>query len=173
VDIQRRNWLRGRLSAKHIPLLPPWSISYDLFVEQCTRCHACIESCPEQIIVKGESNYPNLDFTRGECTFCTQCANACPEGLFTDTGRDQAWFYKAQIDEHCVTQSGVMCQTCRDHCETGAITFRPRLGQVAQPSIETENCNGCGACVKNCPVSAISVHEPKHHAAQESAHASS
>ena len=41
--------------------------------------------------------------------------------------------------------------------EQQAIRFSPRLGRVPTPGIHAESCNGCGACVADCPVGSISI----------------
>ncbi|CDL36752.1 4Fe-4S binding domain protein [Citrobacter freundii] len=38
-----------------------------------------------------------------------------------------------------------------------AITFRPTLSGIYQPQLDNQDCNGCGACVAICPVSAINA----------------
>ncbi|EBZ8115558.1 4Fe-4S dicluster domain-containing protein, partial [Salmonella enterica subsp. enterica serovar Typhi] len=43
-----------------------------------------------------------------------------------------------------------------------AITFRPTLSGIYQPQLDSQACNGCGACVAICPVSAIKAEN--HHA---------
>ena len=57
----------------------------------------------------------------------------------------------------CLATAQVFCQRCQDSCEQQAIRFSPRLGRVPTPSIHAESCNGCGACVADCPVGSISI----------------
>ena len=40
-------------------------------------------------------------------------------------------------------------------CDTSAIRFRPRIGGVPLPEVDAAACNGCGACIAPCPVSAV------------------
>mgnify|MGYP000853058696 CR=1 FL=1 len=50
----------------------------------------------------------------------------------------------------------VVCRSCGDACPERAIGFRQRPGAPEYPYV-TAACNGCGACVSSCPVSAINV----------------
>ena len=63
----------------------------------------------------------------------------------------------ARVAEGCLARHGVVCQSCRDACPEGAISFRPTLGRVATPAIDVDACTGCGDCVAPCPVAAIDV----------------
>ena len=38
-----------------------------------------------------------------------------------------------------------------------AIRFRLQLGGVAKPILDLESCNGCGACLRDCPTKAIKI----------------
>ena len=97
-----------------------------------------------------------MDFHRGECTFCTECVSACQAPVFRPTTQTP-WEYVAHIEAGCLATAQVFCQRCQDSCEQQAIRFSPRLGRVPTPSIHAESCNGCGACVADCPVGSISI----------------
>jgi ferredoxin-type protein NapF len=143
-------------------LRPPWLLDANSFTEACTRCGACIERCPEQILQAGDGGFPHIDFSRGECTFCGECTGNCEAGLFVPRAdqRMPAWPYKAQINfATCLTGEGVHCRSCEDYCEPRAIRFPPVAGGVPQPVLKTESCTGCGSCVAHCPPQAIAVGE--------------
>jgi len=53
-------------------------------------------------------------------------------------------------DDHVLTRRG----------DEHAIRFRPRIGDVAVPEIEQQDCNGCGACISACPEDALAL-EPR------------
>jgi ferredoxin-type protein NapF len=59
--------------------------------------------------------------------------------------------------EFCLPRQGVVCRSCGEACEAGAIYFRPALGGVSRPGLLTERCTSCGDCVPVCPVSALSL----------------
>ncbi|BDA17477.1 MULTISPECIES: ferredoxin-type protein NapF [Aeromonas] len=156
VNLSRRGLFRGRLSAPKAGIQLPWSVSWDEFVAGCTRCGDCLAACPEQILIKGDGGFPTVDFHRGECTFCTECVSACQAPVFRPTIQTP-WEYVAHIEAGCLATAQVFCQRCQDSCEQQAIRFSPRLGRVPTPGIHAESCNGCGACVADCPVGSISI----------------
>ena len=158
LDMQRRQFLKGTWKDKAVsPLRPPWAIQENLFQEACTQCGDCLGSCPEGIL-KRESpqGYPMVDFTLGECTFCQKCVDICPTSAL-DKMLAQPWSVKANINEQCLAMQSVICTTCAEQCEAGAIHFKPKLGQVAVPELNTNACTACGACVAPCPTQAIEV----------------
>lgn len=157
VDAGRRAFFRGRSRPK-AEIRPPWALPEVEFIDRCTRCDDCLKTCPEAILVAGDGGYPTVDFGRGECTFCGDCLAACtPRALFRDDPEQQAWPYKAIIGEDCLPKKGVECRVCGDFCDARAIRFLPRLGGNPLPEINSEKCNGCGACVVPCPVTTISI----------------
>lgn len=108
---------------------------------------------------RGAGGFPKVDFTLGECTFCGECTSECDAGLF-ERVRDPenpGWTHRAVVSERCLTNVGVMCRSCEDACEPAAIRFRLAAGKVPAPVIEDQACTGCGACIRRCPETAISM----------------
>lgn len=134
---------------------PPWTRQDIEFTDICTRCSACVEACETQIIIKGDGDFPEIDFRDNECTFCQQCATICPESLFDLT--QAPWQITAQLQDTCLTLQGIWCQSCKDACEPAAISFILSVGNAPKPSINTDACTGCGACVSPCPSNAIKL----------------
>jgi ferredoxin-type protein NapF len=66
---------------------------------------------------------------------------------------------KAVVKPECLTRHGVVCRSCGEQCETGAIRFHFIKGGVAQPQVEPALCTGCGACFAVCPAQAIALHD--------------
>lgn len=162
ISLSRRSLLRGHFRAasgamNNDTIRLPWSINEQHFTDNCTRCDKCITSCPENIIIKGSGGFPEINFKLGECTFCQECVDCCEQPLFTAPLNTKAWAYKAVIDDKCLAQNNVHCQSCQDICEPYAIAFPPRLGGVPQPKIDLFDCNGCGGCVSICPTNAIKI----------------
>ena len=159
--ISRAQFLRGDVGGKHRPFRPPWALDEYDFTETCTRCGECIKQCEEQILVEARGKFPVVDFRRGECTFCEVCVNVCePKALRLESGGEpvKPWSLEIQVNHNCVAQKGVVCQICGDQCLERVFRFRPRVGGAVQMEMETEKCNGCGACIAPCPVDALTIH---------------
>lgn len=159
VDLTRRNFFRGKKISTPPALRLPWVINEQRFIDGCTQCGDCITSCEENIIIKGDGGYPQIDFSKGECTFCQQCNEACNQPLFIDdrTDNKNAWQFNIQIKDNCLAMNQVVCQSCQDCCETEAISFKYTQSNTPQPQIELDKCNSCGACVSVCPQTAIEL----------------
>ena len=153
MDLSRRNPLFGRKPQAPTALQPPWATSR--FTEDCTRCGECIVACPTGLLRKGDGGFPQPDFRQAECDFCEQCVTACQSGALQLQG--QAWAYRAGISAQCLAHRQVECRVCGEGCPQQAIRFRLQLGKMAQPQLDGDLCNGCGACVSLCPAQAITV----------------
>lgn len=155
-SFSRRGFLRGRMRRVEPAQRPPWALDEAAFLDRCTRCDACVKACPTRILVNGDGGFPMVDFAQGECTFCGECVRHCePAALTPEAG--EPWLLKAQIGAGCIAHQGVECRVCGESCPTGAIRFRLQRGGVAQPDLNLERCNGCGACFAPCPTRAIEV----------------
>lgn len=163
-NLSRRALLFGRsqsdtsekqLQEHHLP----WATGSS--IEQCcTGCTACLDACPENVIVISSQGFAKVDFSKGECAFCEACAEACPEPVFAQTiARKQMspWIGNPAIKASCLAEKGVVCEVCKDQCPESAIRFPPQLGAVSKPSVDNKACTACGACVSTCPVSAIEI----------------
>lgn len=155
VDLSRRRlFSRAKIDTGSVRL--PWITRPDEFVYDCTRCGKCAESCETKIIVSGDGGFPKVDFEIDECTFCYKCADACPESIFKPES-DEPWQATIAIEDKCLAYQNIECRSCSEICEAMVISFKPELGRVAQPKLDLDMCNGCGACVSVCPTSAIKV----------------
>ncbi len=153
-------FLRGDFKGKESPLRPPWAIDENLFTEICTGCGECAEKCPTHIIKIARAGFPVVDFADGECLFCEHCVDVCKPAALLKTSQNSPWTLNASVQvEACIAFQGVECRSCYDPCENHAITLLPRLRSVAIPKIESDRCNGCGACISVCPVQAISMNK--------------
>lgn len=158
-EISRRQFLHGELRGKAVTPRPPWALSEGRFIEACERCDDCISVCPEKILRRGSGGYPEVDFSAGGCTFCGDCAKACEYGAlrFADDPEQLPWRLAVAIGESCLSLHGTVCRSCGEACGERAIRFRLEVGGIARPLLDTEECNGCGACVSVCPVGSIVI----------------
>lgn len=155
VDLSRRRLFARKTHTDNAVRLP-WLTRPEQFTDGCTRCGKCIDACETKIITKSDGGFPSVDFSIDECTFCYQCADVCPEPLFL-AETEQPWQAKAVISDSCLAKQNVECRSCGDMCDPMAIQFKLELGKVAQPNLNLDECNGCGACVSVCPTSSINV----------------
>lgn len=156
--LSRRAFLGVSRPNQGSPVRPPWALAEAQFLSLCTRCNACIDACPTGLLKVGEGGFPEADFTPGQapagCTFCGDCRAVCTVGALAASN---TWVLKASFSSDCLAARQVVCRTCAECCEFSAIHFPPRLGGVAQPSLDDEACTGCGACLADCPTRAIRV----------------
>ncbi|MCX7194049.1 MAG: ferredoxin-type protein NapF [Proteobacteria bacterium] len=151
----RRSFLRGRSERGGMLARPPWSLPEALFTELCTRCGDCIEHCDAKILHKGDGGFPKISFDSNGCSFCKKCVQVCKSGALSSAVTP--WQLKAVIGSACLARNKVICRTCGERCEAGALSFRPTQGGVATPQLDLNLCTGCGACVADCPGHAISL----------------
>lgn len=152
--LDRASLLRGRLRKGPRPVAPPWAVA--AFRELCTRCDACIENCPERVLVAGRAGFPELRVETSGCSFCGRCVEVCLTGaLDREKGRQRPGV--ARLASTCLALRGVACRLCEESCEARAIRFRPERGGVSRPAVDRGQCLGCGSCVSMCPVDAIEV----------------
>lgn len=154
INASKRNLFRGRLSSKVNLMPPPWT--NEKYTDLCTRCYECIDSCEENILIKGDGGFPSVDFERGECTFCQACGSSCEHGVF-QLNQTPAWTLTAVIDEQCLAKNAVVCRSCEDQCEQQAISFTLQTGGRSAPIVASQDCNGCGACFATCPSKSIQI----------------
>ncbi len=153
VDHAKRGLFKARLQTEQA-MRPPWSGSDERFIEHCTRCNACVDSCETQIIKIGSGGFPEIDFSKDECTFCEACADACPSPAL-DKATQARFNNNIEIDSTCFAKNSIFCQSCKDACDYQAIDFK--LARIPQPELNHDNCTSCGACVSSCPQNSIKI----------------
>jgi len=151
---------------------PPFALAELDFLIKCTRCTACIEACPQDIIFPLSARLgvevvstPALDLSAGACLLCEgwPCVSACevkalqlPEPSSPnasgegDDEEDQPLvphLALATIDPaHCLPFSGPECGACGSACPIeGAIEW-----EMTKPKINADLCCGCAQCREAC-----------------------
>jgi ferredoxin-type protein NapF len=161
VDSSRRNFLRARVKPATAPFRPPWAGSEAEFIEQCNRCGECILACARSgngLLQFGDGSYPVAVFNPASCSLCGDCLSACTRsGSIALSAERPRWQLTIAINDSCLTRQQVVCRTCGEHCDAGALRFTPQLGSVAVPQLDTDRCSGCGDCLANCPTQAIAM----------------
>ena len=140
-------------------IFPPWALNLEAFKDFCTGCGECAAVCKENLIMMEENGLPVMDFSSNSCTFCGDCARSCPHGALHFSDEQPPWHLHVFINENCLVQKKVLCQLCQEQCEQGAIVFSQVGLSMQSPEILNDQCNGCGACLAQCPVSAISFQQ--------------
>ncbi|MCK5385765.1 MAG: 4Fe-4S binding protein [Gammaproteobacteria bacterium] len=149
--------------AKHW-IRPPYAIPELDFLLACTRCNACIDACPHNIIFPLAArlgadvvNTPALDLLKKGCQLCEDwpCVNACEVNALVLPEVDQNGSVSikkiaaAEIDtSSCLPYSGPECGACESVCPVqGALVF-----EREKPGINLEFCVGCALCREACIV---------------------
>ncbi len=142
---------------KRLGLSPP-DLATISSASNCANCEAfCARSCPQEIIKIHPKSHklmgqPYLDFSSNGCTFCQQCHSACPK-----TGKQEAVAVslgKARLNQqNCYAWLNIGCKSCINICPDHLISFDKK----DNPTIQLQNCSGCGICIKVCPATAIQV----------------
>lgn len=156
--LNRKQFLQGKFKGERA-VRPPWSKDESIFIDKCTRCYKCAESCSSNLIVKGAGGFPEMSFLRQGCDYCEACVQVCPESVLSLTAENHhyPWSQKAFINEQCFAAQGIACRSCGEVCETQAIKIEMKLGGISELSVNTADCNGCGECVHVCPAQAIEI----------------
>lgn len=147
---------RGTTSKAH-RVRPPGAIAESNFLETCTRCHACAEACPFDIIqilgpLAGSSEgTPVLQLKQDPCHWCgtMDCIRACPsDALLMPEDEKVLPLGKAWLTEsQCLNADGLYCDACVMFCpsDVQAITMGDPF-----PIISQDQCVGCGLCIFHC-----------------------
>lgn len=155
IDASRRGILTGRWRKASNGIRPPWSGDESHFLTHCTRCDACINACENNILQRGAGGYPSVNFKITSAASVRLRAGLPRIAIFS--APHQGLDLQFTIGDACLAYQSVECRRCQDSCEPMAIIFRPTLSGIYQPQLNSQLCNGCGACAASCPVSAITA----------------
>ena len=153
---------------------PPGALKETDFLDKCTRCGQCTQSCPTSFIQPAffESGFeglwtPVLDASAGYCLYeCTKCVQVCPTEALKKMSLQEKKIFKlgtAVVNKtKCYTYAdGMNCTKCEEVCPTPdkAIKFRKeevwnfqgKRKVINQIYVQPDLCNGCGICEYVCP----------------------
>jgi len=169
-----RKWLFARAGAAETerPILPPGAKDLETFASACTRCYACVNACPMDILrvppplgrAPGQWFQPEVAFLdsreapgRGYCLeTCTACSHVCPTGALTPLHlrekRQRRIGTAEVIRPACLAWAdNKYCMVCQEHCPYGAIRSDESEDYIPRPVVDPERCRGCGICQSTCP----------------------
>ncbi len=146
------------------PLRPPGAARGDQFTGLCVRCGSCARVCPSQILHPDLGEFgadsfltPLVRYADAYCLeTCQQCTRVCPSGALRRLRADdkpRAVIGLPRVDmDVCLLGDDHECAICRNACpyEAIRIVFSEET-YLSTPTIDTERCNGCGACQVRCP----------------------
>jgi ferredoxin-type protein NapF len=158
-------WMTRAGTAKELsPLRPPGAADESQFAGICTRCGNCSRVCPSKVIERdlGQNGWANLltpvlnfkdDYCREDCIRCTE---VCPSGALVPLSLKKKTGIRIglpHVDMNvCLLADDRECSACKRWCPYDAIRYVFSEEQYTLiPQIDTQKCNGCGACEAVCP----------------------
>lgn len=123
------------------------------FLAACNGCGRCVTICDQAVIEVGLEGKARLNTLEGFCDFCLLCTEVCQMGALTPIDPEEARIGVSIIDrERCLAWQWPSCRRCYERC----LDLRSAiyLDDDWRPHVDASECNGCGACVQACPVSA-------------------
>ncbi|HFD81198.1 MAG TPA: hypothetical protein ENK05_12525 [Gammaproteobacteria bacterium] len=138
---------------------PPFAAPELEFLVACTRCAACIEACPHDVIFPLPARCgatvvgtPALDLNHRGCHLCPDwpCVAACePAALCRPPEEPEALPRLASVSlesRYCLPYQGPECGACAGSCPLPD-TLR---WEGTRPSIDAASCVGCALCREAC-----------------------
>ncbi len=134
---------------------PPGAVDEATFLDECTRCAACIEACPHEAVIQAPERLrraagtPVIDPDRSPCRMCDDlpCVAACEPDVLSLAAPVLMGTARITPQTCLAHQPGPGCTVCSEQCPVeGAIEVvdgRPRVVESA--------CTGCGVCRYVCP----------------------
>lgn len=149
---------RVRRRAAHF-IRPPFALDELEFLLTCTRCDACIEACPHDVLFPLPARLgtevtrtPAMDLLNKGCHLCEDwpCVHACEPRALRLTDSEQSvlpTLARVRIDtSRCLPYLGPECGACAASCPVeGALVW-----DGERPRIDEDCCTGCALCHEAC-----------------------
>lgn len=160
-----RLWQKNTVTTPTL-LRPPHALPEPDFLARCTRCGACLKTCPTgglqpaltEAGIEGVWT-PVLVPRLGECAAgCNMCPQVCPTAAireFPAEAKSHLYIGTARVDHSACLMwqdnSAKRCLVCDESCPYDAIYVQMINGKQV-PFVNEAKCVGCGLCEKQCPV---------------------
>lgn len=121
------------------------------------------KSVPKRNITLKPAGAISLKNFESRCTACQLCVGKCPEKVLRPSTELSSFMqpYMAFDQGYCRTA----CTRCSEVCPTGALQHIDKEQKTAisigHAVVLTDNCIGCGACVRHCPSEALMMVDGK------------
>lgn len=113
-----------------------------------------LKACPTGLLQRGEGGLPVADAAAAACTSAATAPGPAPPAPSAATPPRHPG-PSASPSPSVAWPPRTSNAACGEACDVSAIRFRPRIGGVPLPEVDNTACNGCGACIAPCPVSAV------------------
>lgn len=130
----------------------------------CDFCEDCLNVCEVNALQKlPVNNVTKTNQTSSNSSDREEFSESAETSLHSIPQSDPddylpPWHIKASIDlTNCLSMNATICRSCGESCDDKAITFNLKLGGIAEPMLDIEQCTGCGACFSVCPVRVIQL----------------
>ena len=150
--------------------LPPPGADED-YASKCIRCSLCYAACTNMgygvLRLKGFEENPAeagvpvaYDLYNHPCELCMECVKVCPTDALAKVKPKDVKMGIAMIDpDLCWAWNSGDCESCASACPRGAEVFEFTYNEWGKHTrVKPEQCNGCGLCMRACPVPGAAIH---------------
>lgn len=140
-----------------VPVLPPGALDRAMFDAKCVGCGLCVSACRGGCLAQSRSlrhfGQPEMDFRNGWClTGCSgECGRVCPAGAIRQTGRGG----RVKVATGCAVWKKSLCIRETEGVQCTACVRKCPVKAISivegYPVVDRNACIGCGACEYVCP----------------------